>query len=61
MRRIAFRGEDDIQREDTVWGILENLPDEVRSDITMLVVVTPEEAGNSLANRGFQYPTPSRL
>lgn len=56
-----FRGKDDIQREDAVWEILDGLPGEVRSDITMLVLVTPDEAKDSLANLEFQDPTPSRL
>ena len=56
-----FEGKDEIQREDAVWGFLDRLPDEVRSDITMLVLVTPDEVDKSLASLEFQDPTPSLL
>lgn len=56
-----FAGKDDLQREDVVWQVLDNLPEEVRSDITMLVLITPAEVADSLASREFQDPTPSQL
>ena len=56
-----FKGKDETQREDAVWGFLDRLPDEVRSDITMLVLVTPDEVDKSLASLEFQHPTPSLL
>jgi hypothetical protein len=44
-----------------VWGILDRLPDEVRGDITMLILETPDEVEESLSSREFESPTPSLL
>jgi stress-induced morphogen len=49
------------QREDAVWEILNSLPGEVRSDITMVLLLTPEEQNDSLASQDFDHPVPSRL
>jgi stress-induced morphogen len=56
-----FRGKDLVDREKEVWHILERLPDEVQADITMVLLLTPEEARDSLANYEFEHPTPSLL
>jgi stress-induced morphogen len=57
----SFAGKDEIQREEAVWGFIDRLPEDVRLDISMLVLVTPDEVDDSLANREFESPTPSLL
>jgi hypothetical protein len=57
----AFQGMDWIDRETLIWRCLDTLPEDVRSEISMLVLVTPKETGKSLANLEFEHPSPSRL
>ena len=56
-----FGGIDRVDREEEVWRYLETLPEEVLADVTMLLVLTPEEAEKSFANYEFEHPLPSRL
>lgn len=55
-----FAGLDLVEREKEIWPILRTLPDEIRSNITMLVLVAPDD-GPSLANLEFEDPSPSLL
>lgn len=54
-----FRGLNRVEREPEVLKLLKKLPDEVYADITMLLLLTPEEAPNSFANLEFENPIPS--
>lgn len=56
-----FQGKNRVDREPEVWALLKELPDEVFQNITMLLLVTPKEAKNSLASQEFDDPIPSRL
>jgi len=56
-----FRGVDRVTRDDQVWEILGRLPEDVQSQITVLLLLTPEEAKTSFANMDFENPIPSRL
>jgi hypothetical protein len=56
-----FAGKIIPEREAEVWAILDTLPEEVRTDITVLLLVTPEESRQSLMSMEFDNPTPSRL
>jgi hypothetical protein len=56
-----FGGVDRVDREEEVWRYLEALPEELLADVTMLLVLTPEEAEKSFANYEFEHPLPSRL
>jgi len=56
-----FRGMDRVDREPAVWKLLKSLPEDILSDITMLLLLTPQEAERSLANLEFNDPIPSRL
>lgn len=56
-----FDGLDRVDREPSVWNVLETLPEEVFANITMLLLLTPDETEGSLANREFEDPIPSRL
>lgn len=56
-----FEGVSRADRDDQIWGILNQLPERVRSQITMLLLLTPDETGKSLANLEFEFPIQSRL
>jgi len=57
----AFRGMDRLKREEQVWEFLDKLPDKARSQITFVLLLTPEEERDSLLNQEFERPTRSRL
>lgn len=48
-------------RHDVVWTYLQDLPEDQQSEISVLLLLTPEEAGLSFANDEFEHPLPSRL
>jgi len=56
-----FHGMDRVDREPEVWKVLESLPEEVFTNITMLLLLAPEEAKTSWANMEFESPIPSSL
>jgi hypothetical protein len=56
-----FRDKDILEREEVVDRILETLPEEVRAEITILLLLTPKERQTSLGSMEFDDPTPSRL
>jgi|SRR5947209_2358861 len=57
-----FSGKDRIERSELVYPILEkNLPEETWQDITLIVLLAPEEIKDSLMNLEFENPTPSSL
>src|SRR5258708_1593149 len=56
-----FRGVDEIDREDIIWPLLDELDEEVRADITLVLLLTPEETKKSFANLEFNNPIPSGL
>ncbi len=56
-----FSGLDRVDREPAIWHLLKALPEEIFANITMLLLLTPEETEGSLANQEFEYPIPSRL
>jgi hypothetical protein len=56
-----FHGRDRIEREPEIWTLLQRLPEEVFVNITMLLLLTPEEAEKSYASQEFEHPIPSRL
>ncbi len=53
-----FKGRRLGVRDTAVWHILDRLPADVTSDITMLLLLTPAEVKKSFANRDFEHPTP---
>lgn len=55
-----FAGKDLVDREETIWPIMETLPDDIRSEITVLLLVTPHER-KSLMSLEFDAPARSRL
>jgi hypothetical protein len=56
-----FHGRDRLEREPEVWGLLQQLPDDVFVNITMLLLLTPEEAEKSFASQEFEHPVPARV
>jgi len=56
-----FQGMDRIEREPAIWKLLSQLPEEVFVNITMLLLLTPEETEHSLASQEFDHPIPSRV
>src|SRR5574341_34396 len=56
-----FHGKDRVEREPELWTLLQRLPEEVFVNITMLLLLTPEEAERSFASQEFEHPIPARL
>ena len=56
-----FRKLDKALRHDHIWEILEKLPEDIQSQITVLLLLSPEETQTSFANMDFENPIPSRL
>ena len=56
-----FAGKSRAQREEEVWAVLNELPEEAVADISLLLLLTPEEAARSFANSEFDDPIPSKL
>jgi hypothetical protein len=44
-----------------VWPYLRKLPEDVQGDITVLLLLSPEEMVGSFANHDFENPARSRL
>ena len=57
----SFAGLDRIERDDLVWKYLNRLPASARADITVVLLLTPEEIETSFANQDFEHPVPSRI
>lgn len=51
-----FRGMRRVARDDLFWPLLHQLPYETFADITILLLLTPEEATRSMANFEFEHP-----
>ncbi len=56
-----FRGLDRVEREELVWELVERLSEDIQQQLSVLVLLTPEEIKTSIANRDFENPIPSRL
>jgi hypothetical protein len=56
-----FKRTNRLDREELVDPILENLPEDIRSEITLLLLLTPEEQRESMGSMEFDNPTPSLL
>jgi stress-induced morphogen len=57
----SFRGKSKAERERMVEPFLGTLPDKTQRDITILLLLAPEETTTSLMNLEFEHPTPSQL
>lgn len=52
-----FKGMNKSERFEAVNPIIEGLPEEVQSDVMLLVLLTPQECKESMANQEFENPT----
>ena len=48
-------------RDDQIWEILGKLSEDVQSQITLVLLLTPEETKTSFANMEYDNPTRTRL
>jgi stress-induced morphogen len=56
-----FQGLSKSQRHDEVWKFLEKLDEEVQSEVSMLLLLNPDETKLSFGNMEFEDPVPSQL
>jgi len=56
-----FSGQSRSEREEDVWAAFAKLSDETLSELSLLLLLTPEEAKKSFASAEFDDPIPSRL
>lgn len=56
-----FSGLSIPQRSKSVWRLLKELPEEVRGDISVCLLLTPDEQPSSPMNLEFENPSRSRL
>lgn len=56
-----FSGKSRTEKEDLVWPLLEQLPEETRADIMIVLMLSPDEIDDSHMNLEFEKPSPSRL
>jgi hypothetical protein len=56
-----FEGIGRAERHEAIWSYLEALPEDLQSQVGLLVLLTPEEAKTSVASFEFDNPTPSKL
>lgn len=57
----AFAGISRADRHELVWKYIEGLPEDVQSQMSLVIPLTPEELDTSLANLEFDNPLPSTL
>jgi len=56
-----FASLDRVERNTYVWKYLDSLDEESQSDISSLILLTPDETKKSFANFEFEDPVPSIL
>ena len=56
-----FKAKSRVQREEELWAALEKLPEEIAAEISLLLLLTPDEAAKSFASSEFDNPIPSKL
>lgn len=56
-----FAGIDRGRRHEAIWSLIEGLPEELQSQLSVLLLMTPEEAARSFASLDFDNPIPSDL
>lgn len=57
----SFQGLDKPERHSKIWHYLEKLPEDAQGDISMLLLLTPDETKMSFANFEFEDPIPTQL
>jgi hypothetical protein len=56
-----FKGQSWSKREEEVWAAFDQLPEDVVAEISVLLLLTPDEAKKSFASMEFDDPIPSKL
>ncbi|ETW97514.1 hypothetical protein [Candidatus Entotheonella palauensis] len=56
-----FDGINKADRHDIIWDFITNLPEDQQSEISLLLLLTPDEMEMSFANDEFDNPIPSQL
>jgi stress-induced morphogen len=56
-----FEGRSKVERSNIVWRYLTDLSEDCQSDISMLVLLAPDEIEKSFSNLEFEDPIPSIL
>jgi hypothetical protein len=56
-----FAGKTRAEREEEVWDVLNQLPEEAVAEISLLLLLTPSEAKHSFASLEFDEPIPSKI
>jgi stress-induced morphogen len=56
-----FKGMNRLERERLVRPLIHALPEEIQADITILLLLAPDELSESLMNLEFEHPSPSLL
>lgn len=56
-----FQGKSRADREVEVWAALDKLSADAASEVSLLLLLTPQEGKNSFANAEFDDPIPSKL
>ena len=51
-----FKDKNRSEREKMVMAIVRTLPEETRQELTVLLLLTPDELADSLMNRQFEHP-----
>jgi stress-induced morphogen len=57
----AFRTLSRSQRARMVWPLLRELPEEALGEVSMVLLISPDEKENSLVSQEFDDPLPSQL
>jgi stress-induced morphogen len=57
----AFAGLSRSERHEAIWAYLESLPESILSDVSLLLLLTPEEAAQPLADFAFDDTVANRL
>lgn len=55
----SFHGVDKSSRHEKIWQFLDQLPEDVQGDISMLVLLAPDETKVSFSNLEFDDPVPA--
>jgi len=56
-----FRGKGWAAREEEIWPLFDVLSEDAVADVSMLLLLTPEEKDESLASFEFDHPTKSMI
>lgn len=56
-----FKGMSKSDRHNQVWQLVEKMPEDTQKDISVLLLLAPDETKGSLMNLEFEDPSPSLL